>query len=381
MNLIRLIEAIVTDKEIPKENPEQELAQKALQIKRETGRLKLLSVLNDPKTLKSYGDGSRGHLTAVLYLMPSRLSGRDVCPCSSKECEEVCIHYAGNPARMSGKEKGRLRKTKWYFGDKDANPYFKKYEATQAGFIMRLQDELNILKAVAQRHNLEASVRLNGTSDLNFHKHLDEWKKENPDVKFYDYTKVVERAMQALQNKQNVHFTVSRSEDIENNKKAERYLQMGGNVAVVFDQLPEYYRGYKVINGDETDLRFLDDSKRETDENGNPIGVIVGLKMKGPKANALFVKNLWAGKGPEDGFVIRVRELKITNPEALTSKKTGFSSRTEANPDLAKRLYLKKIKNYMALLSKQSLQSFRDTVKAPAVTESFYSYITDLIFG
>ena len=42
------------------------------------------------------------------------------------------------------------------------------------------------------------------------------------------------------------------------------------NVAAVFHEVPETYLGRKVINGDETDLRFLD-----------PKGVIVGLKAKG----------------------------------------------------------------------------------------------------
>jgi hypothetical protein len=41
-------------------------------------------------------------------------------------------------------------------------------------------------------------------------------------------------------------------------------------VAVVFDKLPETYLGKPVIDGDVSDLRFLD-----------PKGVIVGLKAKG----------------------------------------------------------------------------------------------------
>ena len=44
----------------------------------------------------------------------------------------------------------------------------------------------------------------------------------------------------------------------------------GMNVAVVFKEMPETYMGRVVINGDDTDLRFLDSK-----------GVIVGLKAKG----------------------------------------------------------------------------------------------------
>ena len=52
------------------------------------------------------------------------------------------------------------------------------------------------------------------------------------------------------------------------------------NVAVVFNKLPETYLGRKVINGDDTDLRFLDER-----------GVVVGLKAKGKakKDNTGFV--------------------------------------------------------------------------------------------
>jgi len=46
-------------------------------------------------------------------------------------------------------------------------------------------------------------------------------------------------------------------------------LSKGYNVAMVFNKLPETYNGYRVVNGDETDLRFLDEQ-----------GVIVGLKYK-----------------------------------------------------------------------------------------------------
>jgi hypothetical protein len=55
------------------------------------------------------------------------------------------------------------------------------------------------------------------------------------------------------------------------------------NSAVVFaGELPARYKGIKVINGDESDLRFLD-----------PKGVIVGLHAKG------------AAKKDFTGFVVR----------------------------------------------------------------------------
>ncbi|RYS38799.1 hypothetical protein, partial [Staphylococcus pseudintermedius] len=59
----------------------------------------------------------------------------------------------------------------------------------------------------------------------------------------------------------------SRSET--NELQALEVLKKGFNVAVVFTHLPETYLGYKAVNVDETDLRFMDEKN-----------VIVGLKYK-----------------------------------------------------------------------------------------------------
>ena len=67
----------------------------------------------------------------------------------------------------------------------------------------------------------------------------------------------------------NYHLTFSMHET--NYDDCMEVLNKGGNVAMVFrNQLPETYKGFQVVNGDESDLRFLD--SRNT---------IVGLKAKG----------------------------------------------------------------------------------------------------
>ena len=61
-------------------------------------------------------------------------------------------------------------------------------------------------------------------------------------------------------------------------------LGRGHNVAIVFaGDMPKAWNGYRVINGDEHDLRHLD-----------PKGVVVGLTPKGNKA-----------KRDTSGFVVR----------------------------------------------------------------------------
>ena len=103
-----------------------------------------------------------------------------------------------------------------------------------------------------------------------------------PDVTFYDYTKSPIRALQFAKGAMpsNYHLTFSRSES--NEPQALDVLRNGGSVAVVFGgALPATWQGFEVVNGDESDLRFLD--KR---------GVVVGLKAKG------------AAKKDTSGFVL-----------------------------------------------------------------------------
>jgi hypothetical protein len=59
---------------------------------------------------------------------------------------------------------------------------------------------------------------------------------------------------------------------------------------MVFNKVPETYKGYKVVSGDETDLRFLDEQN-----------VIVGLKYKNNTGREGKVANELARTS---GFVI-----------------------------------------------------------------------------
>jgi hypothetical protein len=98
-----------------------------------------------------------------------------------------------------------------------------------------------------------------------------------PGVRFYDYTKWPLRLRPLALDVENYSLTFSLAED--NDDKAADALARGVNVAAVFrGELPESYTldgvRYPVVNGDETDLRFLD-----------PSGVIVGLSAKGRAVN------------------------------------------------------------------------------------------------
>ena len=91
-------------------------------------------------------------------------------------------------------------------------------------------------------------------------------------------------------HQRNYFLNFSRSE--LNDTECIKALEKGINVTVVFEkELPNNFLGYRVIDGDQTDLRFLDNN---IFENVSGKGVIVGLKAKGRRA-----------KRDKTGFVVR----------------------------------------------------------------------------
>ncbi len=212
--------------------------------------MKLLTISNH-KTTKGE---SLGFLTGILYLAPANLSGRNVCPFSTAGCRAACLNTAGRGA-FNSVQTARLKKTKWFINDRKS-------------FIDQLHKDITALRRKAKRMGLKPVVRLNGTSDMLWEKIAPSLFRENPNIQFYDYTKYPPRTRQDIPA--NYHLTFSRSELTEVSK-IDTSIFKKRNVAVVFEKtLPKFYLGYQVVNGDETDLRFLDVQ-----------GVIVGLTAKG----------------------------------------------------------------------------------------------------
>jgi len=201
-----------------------------------------------------------GYKTAILHLAPFNLSGKNVCPKASKECAAACLNTSGR-GMMHSVQKARLDKTNYFWTNKNA-------------FLWDLSREIEQLKKRAANQGFKFAVRLNGTSDLAFHKMKVDGGSTlhqlHPDVQFYEYTKVLNYLDHDHKNL-NVTFSDSGS----NNKDIEAAIAKGSNVAVVFkDKLPKKWLNKKVINGDLHDLRFKD-----------PRGVIVGLVAKGQGRN------------------------------------------------------------------------------------------------
>ena len=203
--------------------------------------------------------------TKGLSLAPANLSGKQLCPHRSAGCEFSCLNTAGMGV-FSNVQEARINKTRFLI-------------ERRSDFLVALNKELvNLNKRAGKGQKI--AVRLNVLSDLPWHNMIDMKSFEN--LFFYDYTPNMARMIQFLNGElpANYHLTFSRKEN--NQAKVELVAAMGGNVAVVFDKLPETYLGKQVIDGDATDLRFLDAK-----------GVIVGLKAKGK------------GKKDTSGFVVK----------------------------------------------------------------------------
>lgn len=218
----------------------------------------LLSTINS-KTIKGE---KKGYKTYIMYLSPftQNSKGINLCSHASEGCAKACLFGSG-AARFDNVQKGKINKTEYFLADRSA-------------FLAQLDEEISKIVAKHTKDNSKFAIRLNGTSDIRFEKFKIRDGKNifelYPTVQFYDYTKNYLRFDVELPT--NYHLTFSLSET--NRDKAIELLGRGVNVAMVFgvkkeQDLPSEYLGYPVINGDETDLRFLDDNN-----------VIVGLKYK-----------------------------------------------------------------------------------------------------
>lgn len=236
----------------------------------------LLSVGSNAKTAKSDKAGTE-YLTAILYLAPAdTVEGINVCPMAELAgCKAACLYKAGRGV-MSNVQAGRIRKTILFRDNRDE-------------FMRQLADDIAKFVQYCEKRGKAAAVRLNGTSDIAWEniRHPDTGETlftMFPQVQFYDYTKIPTRNVKGISN---YALTFSYSEASEKYAKlASKAMERGMNVAVVFrtKDLPKTFLGRDVIDGDETDLRFLD-----------PKGVVVGLYAKGP------------AKKDRTGFVIDVQ--------------------------------------------------------------------------
>lgn len=210
--------------------------------------------------------------TYVLYLAPWKLSGFNTCAGATKDCIKGCLNTSGRVAMeiASNNENkilnSRIMKTQLFYKEREF-------------FLAWLIAEIAANKRKSETKGNEFSVRLNGTSDLNWTAYKYDGKnifEHFPTVQFYDYTKIANRF-----NNIPVNYHLTFSYTGYNWSDCENVLNNGGNVAAVFNIqkwynsrpengiLPIKFKGYKIIDGDITDFRPLDEK-----------GTIVGLRWK-----------------------------------------------------------------------------------------------------
>tara|TARA_B110000902_G_scaffold6795_1_gene8122 strand:- start:30 stop:761 length:732 start_codon:yes stop_codon:yes gene_type:complete len=200
--------------------------------------------------------------TFILYLAPHNLNnkGLTLCKDASKGCIASCLYSAGR-GKFSNVQSSRINKANYFVTDKKV-------------FLTQLLKEIKREIKKSSDKDEKVAFRLNGTSDIDFlyllNKNLDfDIELLNYDkVYFYDYTKSIARAKR-YRDFRNYTLTFSKSET--NDKEVKEALNLGINVAAVFkDNLPQKYKGVKVIDGDFSDLEMI-----------NHKNIILGLKAKG----------------------------------------------------------------------------------------------------
>ena len=257
----------------------------------------LFSVSGDAKTTKGL---KYGYITAIQYLAPSRVSGIvNLCKWASDGCINACLNTAGRASFDTQISKARINRTIWFVRDK------MQYWA-------RFTREIDALIRKGIRDGLTPVVRPNGTSDQPYERMKIKGTRFDgmtifeayPEIQFYDYTKAPFSERPIIPD--NYHLTYSYNENTTPEMIAEN-INNGRNVAVVFNvckldnrkkchnkctcPFPATWNGFKVISGDENDIRFKDE-----------VGVIVALHAKG---KARF---------DTSGFVVDLRkDLKFLN--------------------------------------------------------------------
>ena len=220
---------------------------------------KLIISGNNAKTVK--GDGTE-YETAIMYLAPFTQAGAgNVCAMAvMAHCWEGCLNTAGRGA-MNSVQRARVAKTTRYMKDR-------------AGFMAQLVDDLRRFRNYAKRKGVQPCVRLNGTSDIMWEKghpvtidgvRFASVMEAFPEIQFYDYSKIYTRVDKPMPSNYALTLSYSGANPDYAAAVVARVNARLANMAVVFrDQftvghfLGAGFDGFPVIDGDKTDMRFLD---------------------------------------------------------------------------------------------------------------------------
>ena len=225
-----------------------------------------LLTYDSPKLAK--GNRERGYLPVIMYAAPATSSGANLCAWSTGECRHGCLNTSGqggiglDASGWNRAQAARIRRSAQIILEPEA-------------FARDLLREVRAAWRKAQRQRLRLAIRLNGTTDIAWHRVAPDLLAEVQSyATVYEYTK--RPKPDALQAGVDITYSYPGGEG----NAARRYLEAGARVAVVFDTakrdaLPATWHApwgdaIRVIDGDAHEMRFAD-----------PAGVIVGLRAKG----------------------------------------------------------------------------------------------------
>lgn len=218
--------------------------------------LKVNTILSS--NMKLEVDKLNGYEVLGIQIAPSNIGGYEVCSMKSKQCDKHCIYISGR-GRFHATKMARVARKLLFFQDRPL-------------FIKKLKIEIFKANVKAKKEGKKLAIRLNVFSDIIWEKIAPELFEQFNDVMFYDYTKIPSR-LDKNRLPKNYHLTFSRSENTSD-RMVQKIVNSGFNVAIPFfakkNQLPKTFLDIPVIDGDNSDIRFLDS-----------IGSIVGLSAKG----------------------------------------------------------------------------------------------------
>jgi len=223
---------------------------------------KLPSLLSiNPKVIKGE---KLGYKSAILHLAPSWASGINTCALATLGCGMNCLNESGH-GQLHMVHNGnhsvhiaRVIRTLIWFRYRDQ-------------FKAKMQKEVDALRRKAKHDSAVPVIRPNGTSDQKFESLFPELFSQNPDIIFYDYSKIATRNVSYIPN-YSLCYSVS---ETTTKSDIDSAFGNGMNCVVVLrlkrnESKPESFMGRPMIDGDSHDLRFID-----------PQGVFVGLFAKG----------------------------------------------------------------------------------------------------
>jgi hypothetical protein len=251
--------------------------------------------VDSPKAIKA---NKFGYLNAINYMAPHRSGGvGNLCSHASAGCIAMCLGRESGQAAMVSRTTGtntvrqsRERKARYFMRDRKA-------------YLREMLLHIARSARTARRKQLQLAVRPNGSTDIAYEGQriivdaelaaelsaisgyavsagIHTIFSAFPEIQFLDYTKNPRRLERALPTNYDLTFSLSEV----NLADALAVLARGHNVAIPFAYgLPAEWHGYRVIDGDQHDLRHLDAK-----------GCVVGLSPKGNKA-----------KHDQSGFIVR----------------------------------------------------------------------------